>query len=110
MSVKTLIQEAINKNALGFEEALKEELRARVAEALAAKMDEEVELDEAFKAGDKVHWEDPDSGKRLTGTVHMAKGSRKGVARVKVDGTHGSVWDVHHSHLIKIAKEQLAEP
>lgn len=104
MSVKRIIQESLNKNPLGVKEALAEELRVRVAEALAAKM-EEIELDEAFKAGDKVHWEDPDSGKRLTGTVHMAKGSRKGVARVKADGTHGSVWDVHHSHLNKMDEE-----
>lgn len=41
MSVKTLIQEAINKNALGFEEALKEELRDRIALALEAKMNGE---------------------------------------------------------------------
>lgn len=38
MTVKTLIQEAINKNALGFEQSLKEELRNRVALALEAKM------------------------------------------------------------------------
>lgn len=38
MSIKTLIQEAINKNALGFEEALKEELRNRIGLALEAKM------------------------------------------------------------------------
>lgn len=41
MSVKALIQEAINKNALGFEEALKEELRDRIALALEAKMNGE---------------------------------------------------------------------
>lgn len=49
MTVKTLIQEAINKNALGFEQSLKEELRNRVALALEAKMkskDEEGEEDE----------------------------------------------------------------
>lgn len=52
MSVKTLIQEAINKNALGFEEALKEELRDRIALALEAKMngesgDEDEESDDS---------------------------------------------------------------
>lgn len=46
MSVKTLIQEAINKNALGFETALKEELRTRVALALEAKMKTEEEHDD----------------------------------------------------------------
>lgn len=77
----------------------------RKAKAQAKIQKEEVELDEVFKAGDKVHWEDPDSGKRLTGTIHMVKGSRKGVARVKADGTHGSVWDVHHSYLNKMDEE-----
>jgi hypothetical protein len=40
MALKTLIQEAMDKNALGFETALKEELRARVSLALEAKMKE----------------------------------------------------------------------
>jgi len=67
---------------------------------------EEVEgLDESIQTGDRVHWEDPDSGKRMTGTVHMAKGSKKGIARVRADGTHGSVWDVHHSHLNKLEED-----
>lgn len=38
MTVKTLVQEANNKNAIGFEAALKEELRNRVGLALEAKM------------------------------------------------------------------------
>ena len=61
MTVKTLIQEAMNKNALGFETALKEELRSRVALALEAKMKDdtngndsddssEEESDDAVKA------------------------------------------------------------
>lgn len=41
MSVKTLIQEAMNKNALGFEMSLKEELRSRIGLALEAKMKEQ---------------------------------------------------------------------
>jgi hypothetical protein len=105
MSIQKIIQESINGNPLEMKGALVEELRNRIALALQAKMSDEAELDEAFTAGDKVHWEDPDSGKHLTGTVHMAKGSRKGVARVKADGTHGSMWDVHHSHLNKMDEE-----
>ena len=61
MALKTLIQEAMDKNALGFETALKEELRARVSLALEAKMKEaeheeddedesEEESDDAVKA------------------------------------------------------------
>jgi hypothetical protein len=38
MSVKTLVQEAMDKNALGFEATLKEELRSRIGLALEAKM------------------------------------------------------------------------
>jgi hypothetical protein len=43
MSIKEIIKEAANKNPLGFEEALKEELRARVALALEAKMSDDDE-------------------------------------------------------------------
>lgn len=46
MSVKTLVQEAINKNALGFEAALKEELRNRIGLALEAKMNAKDEEDD----------------------------------------------------------------
>ena len=48
MSIKKIIQEASSKNALGFEAALKEELRARMSLALEAKMkkDEKDEKDE----------------------------------------------------------------
>lgn len=38
MTVKTLIQEAMNKNPLGFKEAMKEELKSRIGLALEAKM------------------------------------------------------------------------
>lgn len=48
MSIQKIIQESINKNPLEVKEALAEELRNRVAEALAAKM-EEVDLDEAVE-------------------------------------------------------------
>ena len=52
MTVKTIIQEAMNKNALGFEAALKEELRSRIALTIEAKMkgqddDDESEEDES---------------------------------------------------------------
>ena len=46
MSVQAIIKEAMNKNPLGFEDALKEELRARVALALEAKMGEVEDEDE----------------------------------------------------------------
>lgn len=38
MSIKTIVKEAVDKNALGFEAAVKEELRSRIALALEAKM------------------------------------------------------------------------
>lgn len=52
MTVKTLIQEAINKNALGFEQSLKEELRNRVALALEAKMKSKDEDEEGEEESD----------------------------------------------------------
>ena len=107
MSVKTLIQEAINKNALGFEETLKEELRVRVAEAISAKM-EAADLEEEIKDGDKVSWHDPDLGKNVTGVVTMASGmKRKGIkhAQVRIDNSHGTTTKVPHSQLKKIDEE-----
>jgi len=56
MSVQAIIKEAMNKNPLGFEEALKEELSARIAVALEAKM-QEADLDEAhgvFRKGGSI--------------------------------------------------------
>lgn len=49
MSVQKIIQESISENPLGLKEAIAEELRSRVAEALSAKMEEAVELDEISK-------------------------------------------------------------
>ena len=46
MSIQKIIQESINKNPLEVKEALSEELRVRIAEALEAKMNEAEELDE----------------------------------------------------------------
>ena len=47
MTIKQIIQESINKNPLGLKEAVAEELRARIALALEAKIEESVELEEA---------------------------------------------------------------
>ena len=38
MSIKKIVQEATDKNVLGFEQAVKEELSKRIALALEAKM------------------------------------------------------------------------
>lgn len=46
MSIEKIIQHAAEKNPLGMKEALEEELRARIALALEAKMSEEDEEDE----------------------------------------------------------------
>ena len=59
MSVKTLIQEAVDKNALGFEAALREELRSRIALAIESKInmiEESIPLDEisGAKLGDYI--------------------------------------------------------
>jgi hypothetical protein len=49
--VKQIIKEAMNQNPLGLKEAVEAELRARVALALEAKMEESVELEEAKASG-----------------------------------------------------------
>jgi hypothetical protein len=49
MSLKQIIQESAEKNPLGVKKALQEELLARIALALEAKMSEEIELDEISK-------------------------------------------------------------
>ena len=46
MSIQKIIQESINSNPLEMKEALAEELRNRVAEALAAKMEEVEQINE----------------------------------------------------------------
>ena len=45
--VKQIIKEAMNQNPLGLKEAVEAELRNRITLALEAKMDKEVDLEEA---------------------------------------------------------------
>lgn len=85
MTVKTLIQEAMNKNALGFEAALKEELRARMALALEAKMngdDDEDEQDDENDVDDRVEinpedGEDDDDEEKEVENAKMRNESRQ---------------------------------
>lgn len=103
MSIQKIIQESINGNPLEMKEALQEELRARVAEAIAAKM-EEVDLDESFEEGDKVHFED-EYGQKLHG--HITKpfsGKKNGAkhAEVKLAGGMGTKMHVPHGQLKKM--------
>jgi hypothetical protein len=63
MSIQKIIQESIAGNPLEMKEALAEELRNRVAEALAAKMEEAEQIDEAdavvtHKWYSVKHWKD----------------------------------------------------
>jgi hypothetical protein len=54
MSVQKIIQESINMNPLEMKEAIAEELRARVALALEAKMkDDDEEEDDREDEGDE---------------------------------------------------------
>lgn len=56
MTVKTLVQEAMSKNALEFEVAMKEELRSRVASVLEAKMKNEgIEVFNEQGLWDNIH-------------------------------------------------------
>lgn len=68
MSIQKIIQETIAGNPLEMKEALVEELRNRVAEALAAKM-EEVELDEGLDFQNKTSR----SGETTTHIYHNGK-------------------------------------
>ena len=49
MSIQQIIKEALEKSPLGVKEAVQEELRIRVAEAISAKMEEVEQLDEISK-------------------------------------------------------------
>lgn len=64
MSVKTIIQEAINKSPVALKEALEEELRARVALALEAKMKDEDEDEDEDEDDDFDEDEDEDEDKK----------------------------------------------
>jgi hypothetical protein len=65
MSIQQIIQESTNQNPIGLKEALEEELRGRVAESLAEKM-EEVELDEWFGKALKASATAIGAGKAIT--------------------------------------------
>jgi hypothetical protein len=58
MSVQKIIQESINMNPLEMKEAIAEELRARVALALEAKMQDDEEDEEEDDMEDKDDEED----------------------------------------------------
>ena len=73
-----------------------------------SQFDEEDELEEEIKDGDKVSWHDPNVGKNVTGVVTMASGmKRKGIkhAQVRIDNSHGTTTKVPHSQLKKIDEE-----
>ena len=73
-----------------------------------SQFDEEDELEEEIKDGDKVSWHDPNVGKNVTGVVTMASGmKRKGIkhAQVRIDNSHGTTTKVPHSQLKKISEE-----
>lgn len=104
MSIQKIIQESINKNPLEVKEALAEELRNRVAEAIAAKM-EEVDLDEAvsFKKTDSgdhhIHFNGKPVGK-ITKTSSM--GSSGYSVRI---GGNTSKHEVSDESSLKAAKD-----
>jgi hypothetical protein len=58
MSVQKIIQESLNENPLEMKEALVEELRARVALALEAKMKDDEEDDEDEDDSDEDNEDD----------------------------------------------------
>ena len=69
MSIQKIIQESINSNPLEMKEALAEELRNRVAEALAAKMEEVEQIEEGLDFQNKTS----SSGASTTHIYHNGK-------------------------------------
>ncbi len=65
MSVKTIIQESINKSPLALKEALEEELRTRVALALEAKMKDDEEDEDEDEDEDDDSDEDDDCNEEV---------------------------------------------
>jgi hypothetical protein len=55
MSIQKIIQESINGNPLEMKEAIQEELRARVAETIAAKMSDDEEDEDENDEEDEDH-------------------------------------------------------
>jgi len=113
MSVRDLISAAYNKDAASFESTLHAVMQEKMAAAIQSRFspavyEEEVDLEEEIKDGDKVSWHDPDVGKNVTGVVTMASGmKRKGIkhAQVRIDNSHGTTTKVPHSQLKKISEE-----
>lgn len=69
---------------------------------------EELELDENFEDGDKVHWYDPDHGKKHSGEIVMKNAlTRKGIkhAKVRINNSHGTTVNVPHKYLNKMTEE-----
>lgn len=85
MSIQKVIQESIAGNPFEMKESLAEELRGRVAEALAAKM-EEVELDEALDhEGLKKDFGDSDAKVHSVETAHKVEAEVIGHKSFKTD-------------------------
>lgn len=85
MSIQKVIQESISGNPLEMKEALAEELRNRVAEALTAKM-EETDLDEALDhEGLKKDFGDSDAKVHSVATAHRAQAEVIGHKSFKTD-------------------------
>lgn len=106
MSTQKIIQESINKNPLEVKEALAEELKSRISEALAAKM-EEVDLDEALKIGSKVRIHAP--GKDYHGKIGYV-----GEIRKRTYGTMAPSYTVdyrepgeEHNRSISLSREKI---
>lgn len=107
--MQKIIQESVNKNPLGIKEALEEELRARVALALEAKMsemhddeDEDDELDEAvsFQSVLKAH-EYAGNGKDYTWSHGRTKVTHYGDHAVSYNDADGRKVHKTPSHLNK---------
>jgi hypothetical protein len=105
MSVKTLIQEAMEKDALGFEKTLKEELRRRMSLALEAKMnglpedeeddeeetpEDDVELEPEDKDDDEDEQKDAENAKMRSESAQLDEISAKLAANYSIKASDAS--------------------
>ena len=110
MLVKQIIQESVNKNPIGLKETLQEELRARVAEALEAKINEAACEDDDndgkvvktgqkfYKQSDAKKWSDENMKEEIDQIDEISKktlGSYIKKASDRVAGNEAEYRSVH---------------
>ena len=118
MSVQKIIQESINMNPLEMKEAIAEELRARVALALEAKMKDDDEDEEEDDMKEEVELEEnwskgASSANRsdaIAAVKHQAEADRLRKAANKLgkdNPQHNELMGDHHKAMAKVVKHSF---